>query len=68
VVEDGKRAVRDVATRIECKTDDAMMLEETKHDQIRRHDSDFDKTTRESVWTRSRRMLAVTHKSARSTR
>ena len=34
---------------IECKTDDAIMLEETKHDQIWRHDNDFDKTTREFV-------------------
>jgi hypothetical protein len=31
----------------ECKIEDATMLEEgTKHDQIRRHDNEFDKTTR----------------------
>jgi len=37
-----------VATRwIECKTDDATMLEEeTKHDQIRRQDSDFNQRIR----------------------
>lgn len=68
-VEDGKRAV-DVATGWnDCKADDATMLEEEmRDDQLRRHHNDFDKTTREFVWTRSRRMLAVTHKSIRSSR
>jgi hypothetical protein len=31
---------------VECETEDVTMLEEgTKHDQIRRHDNEFDKTT-----------------------
>jgi len=47
--------------KVECETADAMMLGQgVKHNQIWRHEHDFDdKATREFVRMRSRRMEAV---------